>query len=440
MPRSSSPCSRSRGVAARRRRCRRGSRHVRRAGRRAAGALAAPPHRRAADRVQAAGVRAAPPPTARASSSARRPKSCTRFDARDGHMLWNHKLGGAVSGAAALRRRDEPRLRRLRRRRALRARRRDRRRALDLQDARANRLAAGVRRRLALLHQRREPRLRPRRAHGQVEVAVRPRGARDASPSAAIRRRWWSTGASTSASPTATWPAWARHRATSPGRARSPATPRASWMSTRRRSSTATRCSCRRTRAASTRSIPRTARPSWRFDVEGAGSVRAQGRRLYFTAAKAGLHALDLDGHLLWQQSLAEGGELSAPTLVDRYVLVSSARAAPTSPTRPSGGSTSIFFARPRRDVGADHRRAAGLRAVERRLLLRARAQQARNFRAWLLAARDDSASVDGGADGVASFSLPGAPAAPGAPRDRCRRRCAPAPRRRRRARSGPCR
>jgi outer membrane protein assembly factor BamB len=65
----------------------------------------------------------------------------------------------------------------------------------------------------------------------------------------------------------------------------------------------------------------------WRFDVEGATSVRARAGRLYFSAAKQGLHALDLDGHLLWRQALAEGGELSAPTLVSHYVLVSSAAA-----------------------------------------------------------------------------------------------------------------
>lgn len=72
---------------------------------------------------------------------------------------------------------------------------------------------------------------------------------------------------------------------------------------------------------------PKDGSTRWRYDVEGATSVRARGARLYFTAAKAGLHALDLQGHLLWRQALAEGGELSAPTVVGRYVLVSSARA-----------------------------------------------------------------------------------------------------------------
>jgi outer membrane protein assembly factor BamB len=70
---------------------------------------------------------------------------------------------------------------------------------------------------------------------------------------------------------------------------------------------------------------PKDGSTKWRFDVEGATTVRARGARLYFTATKRGLHALDLGGRLLWRQSLAEGGELSAPTLLGRYLLVSSA-------------------------------------------------------------------------------------------------------------------
>jgi outer membrane protein assembly factor BamB len=70
---------------------------------------------------------------------------------------------------------------------------------------------------------------------------------------------------------------------------------------------------------------PKDGSTRWRFEVEGAGTVKAHKGRLYFSAAKAGLHALDLDGHLLWRQALASGGELSVPTLVDGYVMVSSA-------------------------------------------------------------------------------------------------------------------
>ncbi len=72
---------------------------------------------------------------------------------------------------------------------------------------------------------------------------------------------------------------------------------------------------------------PKDGSTRWRYDVEGATTVRARGARLYFTAAKSGLHALDLEGHLLWRQALSEGGELSAPTVVGSYLLVSSAHA-----------------------------------------------------------------------------------------------------------------
>jgi len=72
---------------------------------------------------------------------------------------------------------------------------------------------------------------------------------------------------------------------------------------------------------------PKDGSTRWRFDVEGATSVRARGSRLYFSAAKSGLHALDLEGHLLWRQALAEGGELSAPTVLGPYLLISSAHA-----------------------------------------------------------------------------------------------------------------
>ena len=72
---------------------------------------------------------------------------------------------------------------------------------------------------------------------------------------------------------------------------------------------------------------PKDGSTRWKFDVEGATTVRARGARLYFTATKSGLHALDLEGHLLWRQALAEGGELSAPTVLASYLLVSSAHA-----------------------------------------------------------------------------------------------------------------
>jgi outer membrane protein assembly factor BamB len=70
---------------------------------------------------------------------------------------------------------------------------------------------------------------------------------------------------------------------------------------------------------------PKDGSTRWRYEVEGAGSVRTDGHDLYFTAAKVGLHRLGTDGHLIFRQALAEMGELSPPTLVRGYVLVSAA-------------------------------------------------------------------------------------------------------------------
>jgi outer membrane protein assembly factor BamB len=70
---------------------------------------------------------------------------------------------------------------------------------------------------------------------------------------------------------------------------------------------------------------PKDGSVKWRYEVEGAGSVSAFGGRIYFSAAKWGLHCLDTDGHVLWKQALSEAGELSQPLLVRNYVMVSAA-------------------------------------------------------------------------------------------------------------------
>ncbi|HZS37310.1 MAG TPA: PQQ-binding-like beta-propeller repeat protein [Polyangia bacterium] len=72
---------------------------------------------------------------------------------------------------------------------------------------------------------------------------------------------------------------------------------------------------------------PKDGSVKWRFDVEGAGTVRVRDGRVYFAAAKSGLHALDTDGHLLWRQALAAGGELSPPLVVGNYVMVAASQA-----------------------------------------------------------------------------------------------------------------
>jgi outer membrane protein assembly factor BamB len=62
----------------------------------------------------------------------------------------------------------------------------------------------------------------------------------------------------------------------------------------------------------------------WRFEAEGAGTVRVADGRIFFGAAKGGLHCLDDKGRLVWRQALAAQGGLSTPLLVgDRLLLVS---------------------------------------------------------------------------------------------------------------------
>jgi outer membrane protein assembly factor BamB len=68
---------------------------------------------------------------------------------------------------------------------------------------------------------------------------------------------------------------------------------------------------------------PKDGSTKWRFDVEGAGTVRVYRGRVYFAAARLGLHCLDTEGRVLWRQALAAGGEISTPLLVAGYIMVS---------------------------------------------------------------------------------------------------------------------
>jgi outer membrane protein assembly factor BamB len=87
---------------------------------------------------------------------------------------------------------------------------------------------------------------------------------------------------------------------------------------------------------------PKDGSVKWKYDVEGAGAIRVGNNRVYFSASKFGLYALDLEGRLLWRQSLSEGGELSAPLVLGPYVMVSSAGGG----SYLSGGGTYIADAR----------------------------------------------------------------------------------------------
>ena len=62
----------------------------------------------------------------------------------------------------------------------------------------------------------------------------------------------------------------------------------------------------------------------WRYDLDAAGQLAAEpsGERIYAASATQGLVALDAKGRLLWQQSPSKQGELSAPLLWGRYVLL----------------------------------------------------------------------------------------------------------------------
>ena len=51
----------------------------------------------------------------------------------------------------------------------------------------------------------------------------------------------------------------------------------------------------------------------WRLGVEGVGDVSIADGRLFFAAPRQGVHAADLQGHVLWRQGLTEAGRPHAP-------------------------------------------------------------------------------------------------------------------------------
>jgi outer membrane protein assembly factor BamB len=64
----------------------------------------------------------------------------------------------------------------------------------------------------------------------------------------------------------------------------------------------------------------------WRYEAEGAKSVWVERGRVYFASTRSGIHCLDLQGHLVWRQLLADAGELSSPLVLGgRYLVVSAA-------------------------------------------------------------------------------------------------------------------
>lgn len=65
----------------------------------------------------------------------------------------------------------------------------------------------------------------------------------------------------------------------------------------------------------------------WRYELDSAGPVAVDpaSGRVYVTAARAGVHCLDAEGHLLWRQALGKQGELSSPTLNGPFLLLTAA-------------------------------------------------------------------------------------------------------------------
>jgi outer membrane protein assembly factor BamB len=81
----------------------------------------------------------------------------------------------------------------------------------------------------------------------------------------------------------------------------------------------------------------------WRLGVEGVGDVTVSDRRLFFVAPRQGLHAADLDGHVLWRQGLTEAGDLTRPLVVGRYLIFSGSRAGLFVVDRTAGELLEIF-------------------------------------------------------------------------------------------------
>lgn len=81
----------------------------------------------------------------------------------------------------------------------------------------------------------------------------------------------------------------------------------------------------------------------WRLGIEGAGSVRAIGERLYFAAPREGLTALTPRGDILWRQSLAEAGDLTSPQGVGPYLVFTGNRAGLFFVERATGRLLEVF-------------------------------------------------------------------------------------------------
>jgi outer membrane protein assembly factor BamB len=81
----------------------------------------------------------------------------------------------------------------------------------------------------------------------------------------------------------------------------------------------------------------------WRLPIQGVGDVSATNNRLFFVAPRQGLHAADLQGHVLWRQGLTEAGDLTQPQVIGRYLVFSGSRAGLFIVDRTTGELQEIF-------------------------------------------------------------------------------------------------
>jgi outer membrane protein assembly factor BamB len=81
----------------------------------------------------------------------------------------------------------------------------------------------------------------------------------------------------------------------------------------------------------------------WRVPTEGVGTITPFGNRLYFAAPRQGLHATDLEGHVIWRQGLTEAGDITPPMVLGRYLVFSGSRAGLFVVDRESGDLLELF-------------------------------------------------------------------------------------------------
>jgi outer membrane protein assembly factor BamB len=81
----------------------------------------------------------------------------------------------------------------------------------------------------------------------------------------------------------------------------------------------------------------------WRLSVEGAGTINAIGDQLFFAAPREGLGAMTPQGQVLWRQGLADAGDLTPPVAVGPMLLFTGSRAGLFAVDRATGALLEVF-------------------------------------------------------------------------------------------------